>query len=349
MRSSAIACLFLAASACAHAEIPYDLSRIPTPSVPVHAKKVALLPVIDARRGEDLSDGAEVFVYRGVDYAHTRLEELRGEPLHRITELLAAHLAKARVFDQVILVLDPSQAPEADLILRAEVRRIRGYVEANAPPEKSARPKNERFVLAEFFLANVELSDAAVPENIYFRSDAGWSIDEPRLYPAAVAEPWSILGEAASHAMDDLLQELARADLSGATVIKKEVRLSTAAELTAPEGWSLTQTATSAPEGWRGRSTCTELCFQQKQTLRFNRTLGPYRPAVKLWTCPSDQRLSYNPLSEFPARFLGTHTDGTLWFIHTLGESNWPKAVEELTARLQLIPPGKKHTFEIGG
>lgn len=337
-------------SACKHAEIPYDLARIPTPKTAVHAKKLALLPVIDARVGEDLTDEAEAFVYRGVDYAPTRFQDLRGEPLHRVTEALAGHLAKAHLFDQVILVLEPSQAPEADLILRARLRRIRGYVEANPPPEKSERPKNERFVLAEFFLADVEVLDAKTPAQIYFKSDAGWSVDEPRLIKEgeSVPDPWAILGEAAQHAIGDLAAELARADLSGAVLVRDQVKLPEAPTLTAPEGWTLTESSTVAPQGWRGNSSCTEQLFQQKQTLRFNRTLGPYRPAVKLWTCPLDQRLKYNSLAEFPARFLGTAGD-QLYFALALGESNWPNAVEQLSARLQPTPPAKRHTFEVGG
>src|SRR5688572_32573066 len=46
------------------------------------------------------------------------------------TTLFRSHLAASRAFAQVILVLDETQAPEADLILTGRVRRMRGYVEA---------------------------------------------------------------------------------------------------------------------------------------------------------------------------------------------------------------------------
>src|SRR5687768_12171208 len=91
-------------AACAHAEIPYDLSAITGAAAPVHRKRVAVLPLVDGRTAEDGSDDAEAFVYRGVDYEHTSLSRLKGGALHQITELMAAHLAQAHVFQRVVLV-----------------------------------------------------------------------------------------------------------------------------------------------------------------------------------------------------------------------------------------------------
>lgn len=356
--------------ACAHKEIPLNLAAIPQRKVPVHKKIVALLPLVDARTAADGSDDAAGFDYRGVEYAHTALRELSGEPIHHLTRLLAQRLVHAGIFAQVILVLSPDQAPEADLILKAKLRRMRGYVEAAPPDKKTGRPQDERFVLAEVFLEDIELSDPKQPSTIYFRSDAGWSIDEKRTVPQDVErDPWPLLGEAFQRAITDLTRELERADFSGRYVVKEQVALAVdapedaadaegaakspfgALAESAPAGWALVKTSSASKViGWRSSGEgCRQLRFQQQHTVRFSRTLGPYRPSVIVWTCSKDQRLSYNPLEEFPARYLGTRADGSAIFLRTLGESNWPNVLQELKGHLAITPPRARHVFEVGG
>lgn len=367
----AIACvLAVFGFACAHKEIPLNLAAIPQRKVPVHRKIVAILPLIDARSAADGNDDAAGFDYRGVEYAHTSLAEMSGEPIHHLTRLLATRLVHAGIFSQVILVLSPEQAPEADLILRAKLRRMRGYVEANPPDKKTGRPPDERFVLAEVFLEDLELSDAKKPGTIYFRSDAGWSIDEKRTVPEHVErDPWPLLGEAFQRAITDLGKELEVADFSGRYTVQDKVALAIDAPEDAadaegaakspfgalaespPSGWALVKTSSASKViGWRSKGEgCRQLRFQQQHTVRFSRTLGPYRPSVILWTCPKDQRLSYNTLEEFPARFLGTRADGSAIFLRTLGESNWPNVLQEIKGHLAITPPRARHVFEVGG
>jgi len=106
--------------------------------------------------------------------------------------------------------------------------------------------------------------------------------------------------------------------------------------------------STSRPVGWRASApTCQEVQFLQKQTLRFNRALGPYRPAVVLWACPNNNGYEYNALEEFPATYLGDRADGTRFFMRKLGESNWPKALDDLRGHLAIIPPRGRHVFEL--
>lgn len=371
MRSRAIACVVASSiAACAHKEIPQDLSKIPARKSAIHAKKVALLPLIDSRLPAEGSDDAEGFDYRGIEYTHTALTDLSGPPLFRITEMLAQHLARAHIFDQVILVLSPDQAPEADLIMQGHLRRMRGYVEARPPDPKTGRPKNERYVLAEVFFEDIEVRDAKQNDRILLRVDAGWSIDEKRMYDGdREPDPWPVLGEALHRAVSDFASELEHADLSGKLLVKDKVRLNAdapedaadaeaararpfaALAETPPEGWALVKSSTaSKPLGWRGDAgRCAELRLEQRQTVRFNRTLGPYRPSLILWACPNDQRLTYDALEEFPARYIGVRADGSLFFMRTLGESNWPTALEELRGYLAITPPRGRYNFEVGG
>jgi hypothetical protein len=354
------AALFLLAAGCAHAEIPYDLSRIEPSARPVHAMRIAVLPFTDARTSDDGPDNAERFIYRGVELAHTDLGALQGSPLSRVTEIVGKHIARSRVFSQVILVESSDQAPEADLLLSGRLRRMRGYVEADKPPKESGRPENERLVLAEVVLAGIELRDARDPEKVLFDADVGWSVEDKRLEGDHPIDPWGVLAEALYKAVSDLVQEISKADLSGAHVVRARVDLDVGEggverafgdlDSRAPEGWRFARTATaSEPTGWSASDArCVEARLEQKQTLRFHRLLGPYRPAVMIWACPSDLHLAYDSLEEFPARYIGDRADGSHYFAWAVGESNWPDAIEQIGRHLGLVPPKHRYVFEIG-
>jgi hypothetical protein len=323
-----------------------------------HAQRIAVLPFTDTRAADEGPDGAGRFVYQGIELAHTNLGDLSGSPLARITEIVGRHLARSHTFAQVILVESAAQAPEADLLLVGSISRMRGYVEADEPPKSSGRPKDERYVMAEVILADVEILDAKTQERL-FSADVGWSVSEARSNGGQEIDPWQVLGEALFKAVSDLVVEVREADLSGAYVVQDRVELSAepsaeqtfgALEQSPPMGWKFARTATSAqPAGWRASDTrCEEARLEQKQTVRFHRVLGPYRPAVVLWACPKGTKLSYDAMEEFPARYLGRRDGGASYFALTVGKTNWPDALTQIGAHLGLVPPRDRYVFEIG-
>lgn len=345
-------------AACAHARIPYDLTPVAPLSAPVHPMRIAILPLEDARGMDDGPDSAAGFIYRGVALIHTDLGELAGAPLEQIASLVGRHLARSGLFRQVILVQAPEQAPEADLIMRARVRRMRGYVEAEAPKKDSGRPENERTVLAEVVLSGIEIREARQPKRALVSLDAGWSIFEKRTSPGGEIDPWQVLGEALFSAVSTVVDELRGADLSGGFVVRDQVELPAAGVAqgafgslpsSPPEGWRFVKTSTgSSPDGWKASADrCESARVEQKQTLRFHRVLGTYRPAVTLWACPADVRLSYDMLEEFPARYLGER-GGLRYFALALGQSNWPKAIEQIARHLEVTEPKSRYIFELG-
>lgn len=348
-----VAALLPLVAACASAEIPYTLSHVATPAAPVHEVKVAVLPLADDRLAGDGPD-TDRFTYRGVEYEATDLSDLEGEASHRITEMVARHLAKAGLFTQVILVLDPSQAPEADLLLTGRIYRMRGYVEVE--PEDDAR--RERHVLSEVVLQGLTLRDAADPERVLLESDTGWSTFDRRAVEEAGPTPWDVLGETLFVALDKFAQIVAGADLSGALDVRRKVALNLPATASTatfgelgsspPHGWGFSQTSTAAqPIGWKGRSDCEEARFEQKQTLRFHRVLGPYRPTVLVWACPVEAEFTYDDHEEFPSLFLGERNGRIRYFGWALGETNWPEALHQIARHLQVVPPSQRYLFEL--
>lgn len=320
---------------------------------PVHPLKVALLPLQDHTAEGDGPD-ADRFSYQGIEYAATSLSDLRGEPTHRITEVLARHLAKAGLFSQVILVLDPGQAPEADLLLTGRIYRMRGYVEAE-PPEDAA---GKRLVLSEVVLKDLKLRDAANPKRVLLEADTGWSTFGRRSVKEAGPTAWEVLGETLFVAVRGFEEVIAGADLSGVYDVREKVALalpttsssSPFGELGArpPHGWSFARTSTAAkPIGWKGRPACEEARLEQRQTLRFHRVLGPYRPTVLIWACPVEDGFTYDDHVEFPSLFLGERDHRTRYFGWTVGETNWPKALDQISRHLQVVRPTERYVFEL--
>jgi hypothetical protein len=348
-----------ASAACAHAEIPYDLAHVERREKPIHEKRIAVLPFLDGRTRDEGPDDADRFVYQGVELEHTDLSDLRGSPLARVTELVGRHLAQSHVFRQVILVSSSEQAPEADLLMSGRVRRMRGYVEADAPSKDSGRPENERLVLAEVVLGDIEVREARAPGRLLFAADVGWSVQDRRTTGAGAIDPWSVLGEALHRTVQELIEGMEKADLSGGTLVKGRVELAIGEggagpygdlDRAPPEGWRFVHTATaSEPTGWNATDArCDEIHLEQSQTLKFHRILGPYRPTVRIWACPSDLVLEYDAMEEFPARYLGARGDGSNYFGWTVGESNWPNALEEIGLHLALRPPPQRYVFQVG-
>ncbi len=341
---------------CATAEIPYEIEKVAVGKTPVHKLRVAVLPMKDARTEGPESDH---FVYRGIEYTATNTKSLPGDPMLRVTEVLAKHLARTRSFAQMILVLSPAQAPEADLLLSGEVFRLRGYVEARAPDKKSGRSPDERYVLSEVVLRRLQLKEAKGAQRVLMSADAGWSIFKKVKVKKNSPEPdpWRVMAHALRVAIDGYVEVLQEADLSGAHELLPKVSLQAktatvavfgALQRDAPSGWSFTQTSTvGQPIGWKGEKRCLQAALTQKQSLRFHRLLGPYRPKVQVWSCPRSLRYRFDGREEFPALYMGDRARS--YFFHAVGESNWPQAYEDLQRYLGLEKPKKKYTFEVGG
>ena len=351
---------FVGWSGCRAVRIPYDYETVSTRPAPVHPIRVAILPLADLRPAAERTR-ARRFVYRGREYVGTRIGALPAPPMFEVTEIVARHLARVRVFAQVVLVRDADQgwSEDADLLLRGAVYRLRGYAEARPPPEDSGRVPHERRVLAEVFLKNLTLENRH--GQTVMSSDAGWAVSEARhLGPDGhEPDPWRVLADAMQVALTRWTDEVAGADLSGRFIVRGRVQLG-AGTATAtpgrpfgmlsalqPEGWRFVHTSTSArPVGWRGPERCRAGHFGLAQTVRFHRVLGPYQPRVELWACPERHVFEYDGRVDFPARVLGRN--GESWYFSlALGESNWPDAEAQIAAHLGLEPP-PDYLFRVG-
>ncbi|MEQ9499638.1 MAG: hypothetical protein RIT81_22315 [Deltaproteobacteria bacterium] len=348
------AIVFLFAAGCApQAAIPYDLARVETAPSPRHDRVLAILPLKDGRKVNEAPDKKGRFVYNRTEYVGTRLDDLPGNPMWRVTEVLGQHLARTNYFAKVLLVLSRDQAPEADLFLTGTVLRARGYVEANAPDKKSGRPENERKILSEVLLEDLRIVDREGQR--LMDVSVGWSSASKELVPEGqTIDPWRVLAKSMRVAITDFADVIEKADLSGAFVVEDVVAMTDTAtsgfaalEGATPSGWRFTETSsTSAPIGWTGKPACKQVRFQQRQTVRFHRFLGPYRPRVLVWSCPDTVAFSYDAKADFPAKFVGT-LGRARFFVHRVGESNWPKAEEQVKTRLGAQQPQRRHVFEL--
>ena len=355
--------LTVTAVGCGGVDIPYAYETIVPRARPSHPLRIAVLPLVDARRVDERGGATDRFVYRQREYRGTVLEDLKGRPEDRITEVLARHLAQRRVFAQVMVVRRAEQAPDADLILDGRILRCRGYVEVEAAEPPPGRRADPRQVLAEVVLEDLRLTrpDGAV----WLHADAGWSIadavDEP-------GTPWTVATAALRRAIDGFVDLVEKADLTGAFEVRKRVRLpkrrrrepgarhpdvpsapAKFGELASspPPGWRFSRAPAGPPTGWQGPTPCVAACLRWRQTRRFFRRIGPYQPSVCLWACPKTARYRRDRNVDFPAELLGeSHNDR--YFHWALGETNWPTSVEDLQRHLGLASPGSRHVFEVG-
>ena len=362
-RRGACALVIIATStgACAGSiTIPYDLEAVATRTRPVHPIRVAVLPFEDARSAADGSDAAAGFRYHGIDLTHTNLDRVRHGPSHAMAEIVARHLARRRSFAQIILVRRAEDAPEADLLIRGRLRRARGYVQID--DEANAATDEERAVVAEVLLGPIELRTRDAGGQRVLLAEVGWAIFDKRPASPQPPSPWAILGEALLAAVEQLADAIERADLSGEVVVADRVSLPEAtATMTAgafgslpvvsPPGWRFVVTSSaSAPIGWKGSPVCDAAELRQQQAVRFHRVLGPYVPTVRLWACPPSARLKYDSREEFPSEYLGRRAGGARprYFLHAVGQSNWPTARSQIRTRLDIAPPPVRHVFEVG-
>ena len=353
MRRAAIG-VALTLAGCRTATIPYDLEKVAQRKTPIHARSLVVVPFVDAREGTDRDSDEPIFVYGGIAYRTTDLSHLQGTAERTLAELLARHLVKAGVFASVILVDRIEDAPEADLVLAATIRRARGYAEAEGRSAESKKPRDRRSVLAEVWLEDVTITERGGTHRALFDVDLGWSILEERI---GEPDPWAILGEALATVGQQAVRLLASADLEGGYVVLPAVALGAATSsgapgldalaTAAPPGWRVT-TSTASPGGWkRTAGECQSTVLRAAQTQRFHRVLGPYVPTVRVSWCGLDARLEIDDRVEFPAVYLGKSKRGAHVFVEALGASNWPRAADQISRFFEIDAPPKRHIFVI--
>lgn len=317
--------------------------EIEPPPAAQHPLRVAVLPLVDARIDAEAPDERGNYVYRGELYRGTNLDWLRPTPMDHFTRRFAEALLRGGVFSEIVLVRSVDDAPRADLVLSGAVLRARGYVQRD-PPEDEAP-----WVLGEVVLDRIELHDAETGA-VRFAGGTGWSIWASRSLPV---DPWSVLAEALDRSVAELASVLADADLRDFEVAQS-VSIADAIEpgvppaQATPPGWRHAVTSTeSTPRGWRGDADCRTETFTQRQSLRFHRLLGPYRPEVVVWICPATARLRWSPRTELPAVLMGADSDGRWVFGSALGQTNWPASLEQLGRALGVTPPRSPYVIEI--
>ncbi|MBK8012336.1 MAG: hypothetical protein IPK13_13385 [Deltaproteobacteria bacterium] len=135
--TSALAMIF-GVNCAADVVLPYDLTGFSRRSAPAHPWSIAILPLLDGRAPEDRAP-ARTFLYQGLEFEGTVLEDLGSSPLDRLTEVLARHLQHEGLFSRIELVRDVEQASNADLVLDGRVARFRGYVQSEADASRDSR------------------------------------------------------------------------------------------------------------------------------------------------------------------------------------------------------------------
>lgn len=354
-----VGCLW--ATACASAQIPYDLGRLEAAQRARHPLRVAVLPLVDERTEEERNEEDGLYTYSGVDYEPTELSQLPAPAGVVIAELLARHLVRAGSFREVVLVRSAADAPDADLYLRGRIQRARGYVEVDGQRGSLEPEPPVRRVIAEVFLSDVELMEPGLSGRRLFHADLGWSILEERSATPAPPSPWQVLGDALFESHRQLTVLLEDAVLDGSYVAEDEARMaelvvssssvSSSLQLlssSTPKGWSFgAESLRSAPSGWRGDERCEGARYSARQTQRFHRALGPYQPLVRVWLCPAELSFELDHRAEFPATYLGDTGAGQHAFVWRLGASSWKQAEGDLRAALGVMPPKSKYTFRI--
>lgn len=339
--------------------IPYDVSGVKTLSSPIHPMTLAVVRLKDARPADEVPQG-DRYIYRGREYVGTVLDRLGIDPMREVTILLAQHLAKARVFDRVLVVSDPGQA-DADLYLSGGLVRLRGYVEAEAEeaadPDEAEVGADERRVVAEVMLSDLTVRRSG-SDPVLARWSAGWSFHDRRSATPRPPNPYAIAAEALRPAFDQVVRAAKRAVLSGEAVLRS-VRLSAPATATSaismtvlaessPEGWFFEGTEGRSPSGWSASGRCEAGAWRSRQEYGFLRRLGPYWPSVEVWRCPANVSLIWDEKAEFPARYVGRDGSSQRWFVRQVGPSTWTQAVEDFGRVFDLRRPGRRYLFRLG-
>ena len=347
-------------------ERPVIPVKYPPPAkvVPVHGLTLAILPIKDTRQTSEGTDSAHRYTYRGKSYRFTDLRRLK----RGLSDELSGHLAQVflrqSIFRKIILVNDLSDAADAELILTAEVKRARGYIEDLEIAKSNAKANintstSSRQVLSEFVLENVQVRKGN-SKQLLFDSDFGWSVFETR----AIAEDavsrgaFDVLADTVGHVLNQLALALKISDLSGAVTIKKEVMMLEVhsggpmldgLDKALPEGWGMTNTSSlSVPLGWRGSSsTCQNARLEAAQSWKFHRAIGPYRPTLDIWACNATVGLEYLHSSSKNAEYLGKRIDGTNYFVLGRGETNWKRYRRDLRKLFGVTEPTQRHVFRI--
>jgi len=343
------------------AELPYTYPSQVT-SQPTHAINIAILPIRDARSVKDGTDSAYRYSYRGKSYGFTDLRGLRRSAERYITTILARHLLAKSVFSKIVLIDRMSDAGSVDLVLTAKLARARGYAQRKEKStDTSSSASTQRSVMSEFIISELTLAKRSDVSAVVFDGDFGWSIFEEREFQSEEEAAWQVLSEAMRRTLDQMTKALKKADLSGGFLVNKQVKYEEDNQsdqefgllaTKAPLNWkvvSLIETST-APNGWKAKNAaCKRLSMRAQQSWRFHRVLGPYQPELVLWSCASTTRFLYDVKTEHPAEFLGTGQKGRLFFLRSLGETNWRTARDDVRRHLKLVPPKQRYLFQLGG
>ncbi|MEL6187629.1 MAG: hypothetical protein AAFU79_23665, partial [Myxococcota bacterium] len=183
------------------AELPYDASHVIPAEVPHHPLAVALVRLVDARPSDEVASGGDRYRYRGGEYRGTQLDRLGVEPMREITHAVGHHLARARVFRQV-LVVARAAPQEAELILEGRLVRLRGYVE---DPEDDAPLVRVVGESALDFEVRTRPGGSPVA-----RFEVGFSFHDERPR-GSEPSPWAVAAEALRPALDQLVASARRA------------------------------------------------------------------------------------------------------------------------------------------
>ncbi len=303
-------------------------------------QSIAILPLVDARKGGESPDDKGKYVYRRRLFRGTNLDWLAPEPMEQVTRAFAQALVSTSAFARVELVRDVRQARRSDLVLSAKVLRARGYVE---DVKKGEVP----WILAEVVLSDIEIR-SGVEGPLRFSGATGWSVwRQARSSDPEPLSPWWVLGATLQQATQKLADVLRTSNFesfevpsaTGLAEVPADSVAPTSAATAAlvPRGWKEVATATATPAGWAGEGACEEVRLAQRQALRFHRVLGPYVPMVLVWSCPSDVDLRWQSRAEYPAKLLGRSPEGWVFGL-ALGASNWRSPLTDLRRVLAIDP-----------
>lgn len=335
--------------------LPYAAPPARAQPRPTHPLTLAVVRLEDRRPAREAPGGDGMYRYRGVDYRGTELEDLGMRPTQPVTVALATHLARARLFERVLVVDRPAEAPQADLVLTGGLVRLRGYVEAEPRVETSSAGDRAlpRRLVAEAELGPIEVRapGKSVP---LARFVVGWSFHD-QAPPGQVPKPWGVAVRALERALDQLVAGLDGADLSGRSVVRAVSPKPPGpgepverVERATPPAWTFERLAEGVPDGWRSTEACPRARWVARQELGFTRTLGPYRPAVVLTWCPPEVALRFDARTDRLEFYVGRDGAGRRWFVGPVGRSALTNAPERVREAFGLTPPSLRHPFVLG-
>ncbi len=256
---------------------------------------------------------------------------------------LAARLRASGRFSRVRRA-GPGEASQTDLVLRARLRRLRGYQGYHVAPDGAVEIVTG---FGEAFLDAIEIVDPRTGA-LRFLGQAGAKVGPgSRLEPFVLARrAWD---EAAEALVDRIVADPLDRSLQRTVGLEAGRRGDLGSLLSSlPPGWEVAGgPATSLPAGWRlahrtpgspsVEAGCRGVVLQDPTRRFYQPQLGTYTPALTLWICPAGWRLGLVAGSRAPrfyAEVVGRLPGGASLFVLRLGKSSWPRAAQEILAFL---------------